>query len=73
MHSVGETSSDIYIFCVSDARNFHTAITKVKSGKGSSVFTERTDDSSAMQYFQVLHIVIISGCNYNIICISRNL
>ncbi|XP_046405920.1 histone-arginine methyltransferase CARMER isoform X3 [Ischnura elegans] len=35
-----------------DSRNFHTCIVKVKSGKGVSVFTERTDDSSAMQYFQ---------------------
>ncbi|KAJ9587855.1 hypothetical protein L9F63_018727, partial [Diploptera punctata] len=35
-----------------DARNFHILVVKVKSGKGSSVFTERTDDSSAMQYFQ---------------------
>ncbi|XP_069693305.1 histone-arginine methyltransferase CARMER isoform X1 [Periplaneta americana] len=35
-----------------DARNFHIAVAKVKSGKGASAFTERTDDSSAMQYFQ---------------------
>jgi hypothetical protein len=41
-------------FSVTDSRNFHTAVAKVKSGKGTSVFTERTDDSSAMQYFQVL-------------------
>lgn len=27
-------------------------MTKIKSGKGASVFSVRTDDSSAMQYFQ---------------------
>lgn len=35
-----------------DMRSFTIAITKVKSGKGASVFSVRTEDSSAMQYFQ---------------------
>ncbi|XP_065165183.1 histone-arginine methyltransferase CARMER [Atheta coriaria] len=35
-----------------DGRLFHIAITKVKSGKNTSVFSIRTEDSSAMQYFQ---------------------
>jgi histone-arginine methyltransferase CARM1 len=37
---------------IEDARNFTIAITKVKSGKGASVFSVRTEDSSATQYFQ---------------------
>lgn len=37
---------------LSDAQNFTIAITKVKSGKGASVFSVRTEDSSASQYFQ---------------------
>nr|CAD7459332.1 unnamed protein product [Timema tahoe] len=36
----------------SDAKNFHVEVAKMKSGEGKSSFTERTDDSSAMQYFQ---------------------
>lgn len=36
----------------SDMKNFHALINEVKVGKGSSVFSERTDDSSAVQYFQ---------------------
>ncbi|KAK9889475.1 hypothetical protein WA026_004749 [Henosepilachna vigintioctopunctata] len=35
-----------------DARNFTITMTKAKSGKGASVFTVRTEDSSATQYFQ---------------------
>ncbi|XP_044764864.1 histone-arginine methyltransferase CARMER isoform X3 [Coccinella septempunctata] len=35
-----------------DARNFTIAMTKAKSGKGASVFSVRTEDSSATQYFQ---------------------
>lgn len=35
-----------------EARNFNIAITKVKSGKDVSVFSVRTEDSSATQYFQ---------------------
>lgn len=35
-----------------DIRNFTIAITKVKSGRGASVFSVRTEDSSALQYFQ---------------------
>jgi hypothetical protein len=46
----------IYPVCVPDSRSFHTAVTKVKSGKGTSAFSDRTDDSSAMQYFQVSHV-----------------
>lgn len=37
---------------ISDARNFTLAMTKAKSGKGASVFSVRTEDSSATQYFQ---------------------
>ncbi|XP_044256147.1 histone-arginine methyltransferase CARMER isoform X3 [Tribolium madens] len=37
---------------IEDARSFTIAITKVKSGKGASVFSVRTEDSSATQYFQ---------------------
>ena len=51
---------DIYPVCVPDSRSFHAAVTKVKSGKGASAFSERTDDSSAMQYFQVLYVTIMS-------------
>ncbi|XP_044740909.1 histone-arginine methyltransferase CARMER isoform X3 [Chrysoperla carnea] len=36
----------------SDLRNFHILVTKVKSGRGASVFSVRTEDSSASQYFQ---------------------
>lgn len=36
-----------------DARKFHHHVMRVKNGKGSSVFSDRTEDSSAMQYFQV--------------------
>ncbi|XP_045481625.1 histone-arginine methyltransferase CARMER isoform X2 [Harmonia axyridis] len=35
-----------------DARSFTLAMTKAKSGKGASVFSVRTEDSSATQYFQ---------------------
>ncbi|KAK2718669.1 hypothetical protein QYM36_005863 [Artemia franciscana] len=35
-----------------DSRKFTSLLAKVKSGKDLSVFTERTDDSSAIQYFQ---------------------
>ncbi|GJQ67093.1 CARM1 [Trypoxylus dichotomus] len=35
-----------------DTRNFTISIAKIKSGKGASVFSVRTEDSSAMQYFQ---------------------
>ncbi|KAK4291245.1 hypothetical protein Pmani_035918 [Petrolisthes manimaculis] len=36
----------------SDARKFHNVIFKMRQGKEVSVFNERTDDSSATQYFQ---------------------
>ncbi|KAK7085383.1 Histone-arginine methyltransferase carm1, partial [Halocaridina rubra] len=43
----------IFIFATeSDARKFHNVIYKVRQGKESSVFNERTDDASAIQYFQ---------------------
>jgi len=51
----------VYPVCVPDSRSFHAAVTKVKSGKGASAFSERTDDSSAMQYFQVLYATIMSA------------
>lgn len=35
-----------------DACSFTIAVTKAKSGKGASVFSVRTEDSSATQYFQ---------------------
>ncbi|KAL1129504.1 hypothetical protein AAG570_012449 [Ranatra chinensis] len=35
-----------------DLKKFHSLINEVKYGKGTSVFSERTDDSSAIQYFQ---------------------
>ncbi|XP_064089224.1 histone-arginine methyltransferase CARMER-like [Macrobrachium nipponense] len=35
-----------------DARKFHSAVYKVRQGKEASVFSERTDDASAVQYFQ---------------------
>ncbi|GBP67428.1 Histone-arginine methyltransferase CARMER [Eumeta japonica] len=35
-----------------DCQNFHLLVTKIKAGRSSSVFTVRTEDSSAMQYFQ---------------------
>ncbi|XP_018394170.1 PREDICTED: histone-arginine methyltransferase CARMER isoform X1 [Cyphomyrmex costatus] len=35
-----------------DFRNFHSHIAKLKMGKGVSAFNERTEESSAMQYFQ---------------------
>ncbi|KAK8395600.1 hypothetical protein O3P69_005599 [Scylla paramamosain] len=35
-----------------DSRRFHTVILKMRQGKEVSVFNERTDDSSATQYFQ---------------------
>ncbi|XP_068249662.1 histone-arginine methyltransferase CARMER isoform X2 [Palaemon carinicauda] len=35
-----------------DARKFHSTIYKVRQGKEASVFSERTDDASAVQYFQ---------------------
>lgn len=35
-----------------EARQFTVAITKVKSGRDASVFSVRTEDSSATQYFQ---------------------
>ncbi|XP_017760797.1 PREDICTED: histone-arginine methyltransferase CARMER isoform X4 [Eufriesea mexicana] len=35
-----------------DFRNFHSQILKLKNGKGMSAFNERTEESSAMQYFQ---------------------
>lgn len=33
-------------------KKFHSIVNEVKYGKGTSVFSERTDDSSAIQYFQ---------------------
>lgn len=56
--------------CVPDSRSFHAAVTKVKSGKGASAFSERTDDSSAMQYFQVLYVTIMSVSSFTCICFS---
>lgn len=44
-------TDSIYYF--PDLKNFHSLINEVKVGKGYSVFSERTDDSSAVQYFQV--------------------
>lgn len=38
--------------CEADTRKFHLLITDVKAGRNSSMFTVRTEDSSAMQYFQ---------------------
>lgn len=35
-----------------DARQFNIEMTKVKLGRGASVFSVRTEDSSATQYFQ---------------------
>ncbi|KAM3955831.1 arginine methyltransferase 4 [Aphomia sociella] len=35
-----------------DCQNFHLLVSKIKAGRSSSVFTVRTEDSSAMQYFQ---------------------
>ncbi|XP_073999592.1 arginine methyltransferase 4 isoform X3 [Rhodnius prolixus] len=35
-----------------EMKKFHAIVNEVKFGKGSSVFSERTDDSSATQYFQ---------------------
>ncbi|XP_026465353.1 histone-arginine methyltransferase CARMER [Ctenocephalides felis] len=35
-----------------DAREFHCKVTKAKSGKHTSIFSDRTEDSSALQYFQ---------------------
>ncbi|KYN27723.1 Histone-arginine methyltransferase CARMER [Trachymyrmex cornetzi] len=35
-----------------DFRDFHSHIVKLKMGKGVSAFNERTEESSAMQYFQ---------------------
>jgi len=35
-----------------DALKFHKALGKLQLGKDLSVFTERTEDSSASQYFQ---------------------
>lgn len=34
------------------AKLFHSNVVKVKEGSSSSVFTDRTDESSASQYFQ---------------------
>ena len=42
----------LYIFL--DSRKFHGYIFKMRLGKEASVFNERTDDSSATQYFQVI-------------------
>ncbi|XP_014249411.1 histone-arginine methyltransferase CARMER isoform X2 [Cimex lectularius] len=35
-----------------EMKKFHALVNEVKIGKGTSVFSERTDDSSAIQYFQ---------------------
>ncbi|KAK9497610.1 hypothetical protein O3M35_004305 [Rhynocoris fuscipes] len=35
-----------------EMKRFHSIVSEVKYGKGTSVFSERTDDSSAIQYFQ---------------------
>ncbi|CAH1393140.1 unnamed protein product [Nezara viridula] len=35
-----------------EMKKFHSIVNEVKYGKGTSVFSERTDDSSAIQYFQ---------------------
>lgn len=35
-----------------DCQNFHLHVTKIKAGRSTSMFTVRTEDSSAMQYFQ---------------------
>lgn len=58
------------LLCVPDSRSFHAAVTKVKSGKGASAFSERTDDSSAMQYFQVLYVTIMSVGSFTCMCFS---
>lgn len=60
----------VYLVCVPDSRSFHAAVTKVKSGKGASAFSERTDDSSAMQYFQVLYVTIMSVSSFTCMCFS---
>ncbi|XP_046682682.1 histone-arginine methyltransferase CARMER isoform X3 [Homalodisca vitripennis] len=36
----------------SDLKRFHSIVNEAKVGKSNSVFSERTDDSSAVQYFQ---------------------
>lgn len=41
-----------YFYFFKDFRKFTIDMTKLKSGKGASVFSVRTEDSSAMQYFQ---------------------
>lgn len=44
---------DVYMSIIfQDFRNFHSQILKLKNGKGVSAFNERTEESSAMQYFQ---------------------
>ena len=42
----------------------------MKSGKGASAFSERTDDSSAMQYFQVLYVTIMLVNSFTCMCFS---
>ncbi|MCL4132842.1 UNVERIFIED_CONTAM: hypothetical protein GTU68_048763, partial [Idotea baltica] len=48
------SQEDLMITFNSDAdqKQFHSHIFKLRQGKESSVFNERTDDSSATQYFQ---------------------
>ena len=50
----------IYDVLISDVQKFHEVILKMRQGKEASVFNERTDDSSATQYFQV-SLISISG------------
>uniref|UniRef100_A0A1B6CGN0 type I protein arginine methyltransferase n=2 Tax=Clastoptera arizonana TaxID=38151 RepID=A0A1B6CGN0_9HEMI len=50
--SIDNESFCLKFKCEKDLQSFHTLVNEVKIGKGCSVFTERTDDSSAVQYFQ---------------------
>lgn len=43
----------VVVIIILDASNFQIQATKALKGHDSSVFAERTDDSSALQYFQV--------------------
>ena len=51
------------ILCILDCRTFESALKNGSAAQSVSVFTERTDPSSAEQYFQVF--CLFSICCYN--------
>jgi len=47
-----------------DSTSFQIQVAKALKGSESSVFAERTEDSSALQYFQVIAVIVLNNISY---------